>query len=376
MTDLSRLKVSLTKHNAHKVALLLKQYDATEVFDKLDEVRAEPAQARKNLSTVARDALPPVWSKVQALGEDAIDALVLVAIIFSHQDLITAMRTASSRKGFSGRIERDKQLQGKAYTNFVQIVDSLAYAARRDNKGVTFDFKPMFELPGLAPLVRELLELKLVEARWDQGNTVAEEAARLNFQEVFGVTKNELIAWLNSDAQPPAAGAALLPKDEDFFGEENEGTPAKPFEFKPGHIDRDVDPVTRAASAKSKANRLHNDIQNRLFAYLKAQHGAKNVGTEQDTGSGTSIDVVTQMKGKTTFYEIKTGASVRSSIRQAIPQLLEYAFWPADRRAHELVIVSHLPLTADGDKYLKFLRTEFKLPLSYRQFNLTTGTLA
>jgi len=233
----------------------------------------------------------------------------------------------------------------------------------------------MFELPGVGPLVRDLLELKLTEARWDRGNTVAEEAARLDLHEVFGVTRDELVAWLNSDAQPPAAGAALLPKDEDFFGEETEGTPAKLFDFKPGHIDRDVDPVTRAASAKSKANRLHNDIQNRLFAYLKAQHGAKNVGTEQDTGSGTSIDVVTQVKGQTTFYEIKTGASVRSSIRQAIPQLLEYAFWPAEHRAHELTIVSHLPLTADGDRYLKFLRAEFNLPLSYRQFDLTKDAL-
>lgn len=375
MTDLSRLKVSLTKHNAHKVALLLKEHDSTEVFDHLGYVGADPAQARKNLSTVTGDALPPVWAKVQALGEDAIDALVLVAIIFSHHELITAVRTASKRKGFSGRIERNNQLEGKAYTNFVQIVDSLFYAAQRDNKGVTFDFKQMFELPGVGPLVRELLELKLTEARWDQGNTVAEEAARLEFHEVFGVTEDELVAWLNSDAQPSAAGAALLPKDEEFFGEGSEGAPAKQFDFKPGHIDRDVDPVTRKASAKFKANRLHNDIQNRLFAYLKGQHGAKNVGTEQDTGSGTSIDVVTQLTGQTTFYEIKTGASVRSSIRQAIPQLLEYAFWPAEHRAHELVIVSQLPLTADGDKYLKFLRAEFKLPLSYRQFDLATDTL-
>ena len=371
MTDLSRLKVSLTKHNAHKVALLLKEHDSTEVFDHLGYVGADPAQARKNLSTVTGDALPPVWAKVQALGEDAIDALVLVAIIFSHHELITAVRTASKRKGFSGRIERNNQLEGKAYTNFVQIVDSLFYAAQRDNKGVTFDFKQMFELPGVGPLVRELLELKLTEARWDQGNTVAEEAARLEFHEVFGVTEDELVAWLNSDAQPSAAGAALLPKDEEFFGEGSEGAPAKQFDFKPGHIDRDVDPVTRKASAKFKANRLHNDIQNRLFAYLKGQHGAKNVGT----GSGTSIDVVTQLTGQTTFYEIKTGASVRSSIRQAIPQLLEYAFWPAEHRAHELVIVSQLPLTADGDKYLKFLRAEFKLPLSYRQFDLATDTL-
>lgn len=124
-----------------------------------------------------------------------------------------------------------------------------------------------------------------------------------------------------------------------------------------------------------RPNRLHNDIQNKPFAYLKGQHGAKNVGTKQDTGGGTSIDVVSQVKGRTTFYEIKTGTSVRSSIRQAIPQLLEYAFWPAEHRAHELVIVSHLPPTNDSDRYLKFLQSEFNLPLIYQQFAPKTNML-
>lgn len=375
MTNLDRLKVSLTKHNAHKVAHLLKEYDAADVFKRLDEVHAEAAQARKNLSTLPGDALPPVWSKVRILGSDAIDALVLVAIIFSHRDLIDAMRTASRRKGFLGRIERGKQLQGKAYTNFVRIIDQLGYATRLTFEGVTFNLKGMFEIPGLGPLVRELLELKLLEAGWDRSNGVAEEATRLRFHEVFGLSAEELVEWLNSDAQPSAAGSVLLPKDEEFFQEETEGSPGKKFEFKPGHEDRDVDPVTRSGSTKSKANRLHNEIQNKLYAHLKDQLGAKSVGTEVDTGSGTAVDVMTQSASKLTFYEIKTGPSVRASIRQALPQLLEYAYWPDERRAHELVIVSHLPITNAADRYIKFLRSEFHLPLSYKQFDLKTNLL-
>lgn len=377
MTDLNRLTVSLTKHNAHKVAQLLKEYDATEVFDRLEDVHAEAAQARKNLSTLPGDILPPVWGKVQQLGEDAIDALVLIAIIFSHRELIAAMKNASQRQGFSGRIERDKQLAGKAYTNFVQIVDSLGYATRREHggKGVTFNLKPMFELPGLAPLVRELLQLKLKEARWGENNTVAEEAVALGFHRVFGVTPEELVDWLTTDVQPAAAGSALLPKDEEFFQEGTEGEAAKNFEFKAGHVERDVEPVTRSASTKSKANRLHNDIQNKLYAYLKAKVGAKNVGTEMNTGSGTAIDVATKVNGKTTFYEIKTGSSVRSSVRQALPQLLEYAYWPEDKRADELVIVSHIPITDAADRYLAFLRKQFNLPISYKQFDMQTNSL-
>jgi hypothetical protein len=375
MTDLDRLTVSLTKHNAHKVAGLLKDHAAAGVFDRLDEVHAERTQARKNLSTLPDDTLPPVWSKVQKLGEDAIDALVLVAIIFSHRDLIKAMQAASGRDGFSGRIERGKQLEGKAYTNFVRIIDQLGYATRLAYEGVTFSLKGMFEIPGLGPLVSELMELKLMEARWDRSNSVAEEANKLGLHDVFGVSPEEMSKWLRSDAQPAAAGPTLLPKDERFFQQENEGTTAKEFEFKPGHEERDVDPIARSGSPRSNANRLHNEIQNKLYIYLESKCGAKNVGTEVDTGSGTTIDVVTQSADKVTFYEIKTGSSVRASIRQALPQLLEYAYWPDKRRAHELVIVSHLPITGAADRYINFLRREFDLPLSYKQFDLKTNSL-
>lgn len=375
MTDLTRLRVSLTKHNAHKISRLLKDYPAAEVFNRLDEVEAEAAQARKNLSTLPNGTLPPVWSKVQLLGADAVNALVLLALIFSHQDLIRAMQNASQRQGFVGTIERGNQLKGKAYTNFVQWIDQLGYATVREYEGVTFNLKGMFGIPGFGAVVHDLLDLKLTAAKWDRTNSLPDEAVDLGFHEVFGVTPDELKKWLVSDAQPAAAASVLTTKDEEFFQEESEGATPKKFEFKPGHIDRDVEPVTKSASPKSKANRLHNDIQNKLYAHLRDKLGAKHVGTELDTGSGTSIDAVTQKDGKTTFYEIKTGTSVRSSIRQALPQLLEYAFWPAERRADELVIVSHLPLTKDAQRYLEFLRSEFKLPLVYQQFDLQTASL-
>lgn len=73
MTDLARLKVSLTKHNAHKIAWLLKDYKPEEVFGRLGEVHAETAQARKNLSILPGDNLPPVWTKVKALGLSVVE---------------------------------------------------------------------------------------------------------------------------------------------------------------------------------------------------------------------------------------------------------------------------------------------------------------
>jgi hypothetical protein len=375
MTDLNRLKVSLTKHNAHKVARLLKDYPASEVFDRLDDVRAEAAQARKNLSTLQGDVLPPVWSKVQTLGDDAVDALVFVAIIFSHRELINAMSSASQRSGLTGRIERNRQLSGKEYTNFVRIIDQLGYATKLEFDGVSFNLRGMFQIPGLGPLVGELLELKLAEAEWDRANDFPAEATRLGFQNVFGISNTDFAEWITFGARPAPAEPGLTAKDQEFFDDANEGRRQGKFTFRPGHIDRDVDPLQRSGSRKSQATRLHNDIQNKLYGILKNQLGSRSVGTEQETGSGTSVDVVTKYNGHTTFYEIKTATSVRASIRQALPQLLEYAFWPEDRRADELIVVSHLPVTKPAEKYIAHLRKQFGLPLIYKQFDLKTNSL-
>lgn len=375
MTDLSRLKVSLTKHNAHKIARLLKDHKADQVLGRLHEVHAEEAQAHKNLSVLPGNKVPEVWAKVKKLGDNAIDALVLVGIIFSHHKLINAMINASARSGFSGRIERGVQLDAKEYTNFARVIDQLGFATKLGYPGVTFNLRAMFEIPGLGPLVGELLGHKLDAARWNRLGSIADEAVAQDFHRVFGVTAKELKGWLSTDVQPTAAGTLLLPKDEEFFQAEDEGSAPKAFEFKPGHTERAVEPIAKAASEKTKVNQLHNDIQNRLYNYLCGQLGVACVGTELDTGSGTTIDVATKQKEKTTFFEIKTSTSVRTSIRQAIPQLLEYAYWPDGKRADELVIVSHLPITKAAERYLAYLREQFKLPLSYRQFDLKKNEL-
>lgn len=375
MTNLSRLKVSLTKHNAHKIARLLKDYKADEILEKLDEVHAEIAQAHKNLSVLPGNKIPEVWAKVRKLGDNAIDALVLVGIIFSHHELIEAMINASARAGLSGRIERGVQLDGKAYTNFARVIDQLGFAAKLDYPGVTFNLKAMFEIPGLGPLAAQLLSHKLDAAQWDRSRSVADEAVANDFHRVFGVSAKELKDWLSTDIQPKAAGTLLLPKDEEFFQTEKEGIAPKAFEFQSGHTERAVEIITKAASAKTKVSQLHNNIQNKLYSYLCDQLGESCVGTELDTGSGTTIDVVTKHKNKITFFEIKTSSSVRTSIRQAIPQLLEYAYWSDGKRADDLVIVSHLPITDSAKRYLAYLRDQFDLPLSYRQFDLTKNKM-
>lgn len=375
MTDLTRLTVSLTKHNSHKVARLLKKYRADQVLSRLEEVHAELAQAKKNLSILPGDKVPPVWEKAKRLGHNAIDALVFVGIVFSHHELIKTMQSGSTRGRARGRVTRGQQLGGKAYTNFARVVDQLGFVSSLDESGFTFDLRSILEIAGLGALVRELLRLKLTSAGWNGAGSVEDEAVRHSFQKVFGISEREFRLWLDGKLEAESLDQFFLRKDQDFFEGQEEYDGGKDFVFKPGHVERSVEPITKKMPQRSKVVQLHNEIQNRLYLALCSELGPSKVGTEIETGNGTYIDVVTVKNSAYTFYEIKTGPSVRSNIRQAIPQLLEYSYWPREKRAKELVIVSHLSAKPEDETYLVHLRSTFGLPLSYRQFDLTAGKL-
>src|SRR5216683_3412248 len=67
------------------------------------------------------------------------------------------------------------------------------------------------------------------------------------------------------------------------------------------------------------------------------------------------------------FYEIKIAESARACIREALGQLLEYAFWRAGHAVTPLIIVGEHGLDADARAYLHRLRKKTKLPLQYEQ---------
>jgi hypothetical protein len=100
------------------------------------------------------------------------------------------------------------------------------------------------------------------------------------------------------------------------------------------------------------------------------KHGVSCVGTEVPTGHGTSIDLVLKTSKLCVFYEIKVAKTVKACIRQAIPQLLEYAYWGPDTIADELHIASKFELTKEAKEYLEYLRETFGLPLHYTKIKL------
>lgn len=75
------------------------------------------------------------------------------------------------------------------------------------------------------------------------------------------------------------------------------------------------------------------------------------------------------------FFEIKTSLP-KQSIRIAIGQLMEYAYFPSKERASKLIVISDQEPDPDLQNYLIFIRQKFKLPIYYRYFLLETEFLS
>jgi hypothetical protein len=369
MTNLGILRVSLTKHGAHKIATLLKKYDRSQVLQHLNGsvvgVNIERAQALKNFSTDPHERLPQLWDDVRAMGEKAIDGLVLLAIISSHQTLLQALRQGAIKQKYKGRIERDIVLDGKAFTNFKHTLVELGYGTGATDLKVDYDFAKLFKITDLNRLAAQLLTLKLKAAKWNETNSLEDELIRLEFHKAFSIDEASFRSWILTGASAPVT--SLTTDDEDFFAAADEKLQTTPFVFIKGHTPKKVGKVkVTAPTTDAEADLMHNAMQTKLYERLAAVHGTDCVGTENSSGSGTAIDLVVQTLGFRWFYEIKTADSVKACIRQAIPQLLEYAYWQCDAtRAAKLIIVGPKPITPEGANYLQFLRETFNLQFYY-----------
>jgi hypothetical protein len=370
MVNLSRLSTSLTKHGAHKIALLMRDHQPDTILGKLSGavagINIEEVQARKNLSAGATGlAVPNVWNDAKARGSEALNALVLIAVIFSHNQLIAAMRKGAATR-FSGRIARGDVLDGKAYTNFAHTLEELGYSTNHTAEHIDYDLQRLFRIPGLNTLTLELLSLKMRTAGWDGSIGIRELLVSNAFHEVFAIDKAQFESWLSSGQLDESLETL---EDSDYFLDVEPATGGGGYVFKPGHIKRKTGSVTVKTPITSKsAQLLHNHIQNKFDEQLAAKFGRECVGCEVPTGLGTSIDVVVEAGSLRWFYEIKVAKSAKACIRQAIPQLLEYAYWADDVDVDRLIVVATHPLDDQSAAYLQKLRDKFGLPFYYEQF--------
>ena len=116
---------------------------------------------------------------------------------------------------------------------------------------------------------------------------------------------------------------------------------------------------------------VHDRIQKVMYEHLVNKYGEENVGIETDTGLSTRIDVSVNSKKGIILYEVKSYASVMISIRIALGQLLEYAYYPNPiENLRALVIVSHIPIDDESKEYLDFIRNTTSLKIFYQSVDL------
>lgn len=111
----------------------------------------------------------------------------------------------------------------------------------------------------------------------------------------------------------------------------------------------------------------HAAMQRSLVERLRRLHPQHAVDFEVD-----GVDVLRESPEERVFYEIKSDLRPLSVIRQALGQLLEYAYAQprTDARRVALVIVGRRAPSVDEAAYLQRLRVQFALPLHYEVVDL------
>ena len=150
---------------------------------------------------------------------------------------------------------------------------------------------------------------------------------------------------------------------------------SKGLEFKAGHIEIVAPEGKWVSGGRQSIVARHASLQTMLFKALVEESGKGRVGTEQPLPCGDRIDVVVSRKdGACDLYELKDGSNVRMAIREALSQLLDYQF-SSKRKIRQLVIVTPLPLSSDSKLWLSHLKTNYGIPVCYRQINPENGRL-
>ncbi len=147
------------------------------------------------------------------------------------------------------------------------------------------------------------------------------------------------------------------------------------FIFKSGHAQKSENAIANYEAHKRTIDLFHNRIQEKVYNQLCSVHNKKNVGSEVPVNGNSKIDLVVKNNRSYTFYEIKTSNSLLKCLREAIPQLLEYAYFPNVTNANKLIIISHNRITSEAEKYLKHLRNKFNLPIYYQHFDVDENVL-
>jgi len=128
--------------------------------------------------------------------------------------------------------------------------------------------------------------------------------------------------------------------------------------------DRSEAERTRPTQPGTVFDPQHSILQNRLRRALRVRYGMNSVRMERDF-----VDLKLIEPGRVTFIEIKMERRVKSCIRSALGQLLEYSHYPDQQKADALLVVGDAFATEDDKTYLQYIRETYNLPMYYSQWS-------
>jgi hypothetical protein len=130
--------------------------------------------------------------------------------------------------------------------------------------------------------------------------------------------------------------------------------------------------ITRTyRQTQSEIPNLHRQIQDELVELLRVEYPNDKFYPEcRKNDLANRVDIVQVTKGgENIFYEIKTYPSVLHSIRVAVGQLLEYAFYPEQDLCKKSFIVTHLPANTVELRFLKYLSQKIGHSMEYIHYD-------
>jgi len=379
--DIRLLRVSLTKHGAYKVAALLRRYPVDEVLshcrDRALGIDIDLAQAQRNLSTRQDEKVPDYWHDIKATNDERLlNSCVFVSIIFSHYELISTMIRSTTRNCI-GRVTRGQVIDGKAYTNFADIIRKLGFAETPEHipQYIDFNFSHVLSSSNYSGYIRQIISQKLTEAGLTEQSELISICVEHHINRVFGLSATEFAVWITSGVHAQSRDDFRISEELQDSQHEMELThETGEFLFMEGHNEKREEARQVVGSSEPRVlTFLHSRIQNQLCKQLAAIHGHANVGSEQNAGYGNKVDVVLKEAGGYTFFEIKTDPSLRLCVRHALAQLIEYSYFPNRRQANHLVIVSQHKLTKSMTRYMQHLRETLRLPVVYLCYDPATS---
>ena len=211
-------------------------------------------------------------------------------------------------------------------------------------------------LPGQSYPIRLRAVSDLGALRLDITGAVAATSRRPDATGGGNPTKRLRLGFMEPDDRELFSIATFLAQNRGVLV-----TRSKEFAFRPRPPAPDGGQTnTRRAMEETDVTHIHHEMQQSLYDSLVAAHGPDKVSCEGITSSGRPADIIVRLLDGYELFEIKTALAPRDCVRDALGQLLEYAYWPGSPGFNALWVVGQSQIDSETQKHLDGLRERFR----------------